>query len=155
MTRHNETGARCVNRTPVKSIRRQSESDMTNDTAHQPPADPGAGDDVPPVLVCPLCCTGHTTVEAPNWLGESGTMPAHWRFVFSVIDPLPYDGREAPPALRHEKLDAARLYALVYGDRALVRAIREARGLPRRHGQAPWDSLWDAIDRLAHKLVAA
>lgn len=125
---------------------------MSNDTASRPAAPPTAA----PVL-CPLCCPGpHTTAERPHWLGDHGTLPAHWVFVFRVIDPLPYEGGiEGPPRTRHEKIDAARLYAIVYGDRALIRAIREARGLPRRHGQAPWDPLWDAIDAQAHLQAAA
>jgi len=106
----------------------------------------------PAVMVCPLCCppTGHATAEAPYWLGDSPTMPAHVRFQFHVVAASPL----APAMSRQEKIDAARLYALVYGDRALARAILEARRLPVPHGHR-WDPLWDRLLGDLHQAVAS
>lgn len=100
--------------------------------------------------VCPLCCpvAGHSTSESPYWLSDSTTMPAHWRFTFNVLSASAF----APAAGRQEKLDAARLYAQVYGDRALARAILEAKALPVPHGHR-WDSLWDRVLADLHQAV--
>lgn len=101
---------------------------------------------------CPLCCPveGHTTAEAPYWLGDAGFLPAPWRFVYHVI--LPIGGRDHPP--QREAVDCARLFAQVYGDRVLSRAIGEARRVPLLHGQR-WNPVWDAVDAELHRAVSA
>ena len=95
--------------------------------------------------LCPVCCSrsGHSTAEIPYWLDASSTMPANWRFVHAFLVPL-----TDPGPSRAEKLDGARLYAGVYGDRALARAILEGRRARDRrelpHGMV-WDAVWDRI----------
>jgi hypothetical protein len=99
---------------------------------------------------CPLCCPPdqHRTVEAPYWLLDSALMPAHWRFVYHVI----FDVKGAEPTVQ-ERADAARLYAQVYGERALARAIREAKQVPMPHPKR-WHPMWDGILLKLHKAAA-
>ncbi len=68
--------------------------------------------------------------------------------MFDVICPLGRDWTHSVGL--NEKIDAARLFAHVYGDRELARAIRNAHTLPVPHG-VKFDPIWDRIFDELHK----